>query len=823
MSFNLASLIGGPAKSVAPMKEKETKKTKEIKKNGKNEENQKKSFIHGINVIFKTGTYKGYHGIVRDFYPATYELTMAGTGYVEAEQYGNIKKVGDKFLSEYGESEIIKIIPLHSDKTVRVVIYRDPLTNFLHVGLVLLDKQQFISEQLKKQGRSITEIDNLFQNKNNVFVVPLSLEDDSLSLHMSSLNIGNRTISDSLAEQLNNIHITDSSVVAPVQLLENFKEDLTQNARMLQKIMYPERNTENEIIPVLNANIVGPMYYVNVSTRLGEFTEYNPDKIQYFIKFNRSLKFKPSMLKIDQTDKRYAYVKKGPFANKKLRIKAYNEAHLKITLATNGKQLESHVIKMTDKVGNPVLNIHGHQQFKVSPIYPSHLFYFDLHLKNGKDAQVVKITDDIIKIIEKNDSNVFTERNITFNDVESEHPGFKIITGDDSTGYKQYIPYFISETPEDSEEVYDEEDEEGEMDYGDEQEEGEEGELYTESPREHEFKASFKDSERTSSEEVSLSRTQTELKTQIEKILRLLNINKQSIDIYSAANAIESIVNKIKEKLVSINYTINILTTSDAKYIILLVVLYYLLKNNVSVPYIERNLTLLFGNYFNQNDIKSEELNKSIFLKKWQNELTDEEISQSINSIRTLLLSKPKTERLKLERNINILKLVLVNADKIIQRMNNTHYNILSTIEIEDTLVPVNRRRIRQDEYEESEESSSKRARRTQLFSKKTTSEHFITIKDLLNNNIPKKEVKIIWGEGIYLSLLNHVKDLIQTKYNDTQNADFLYIKQNLNRAPFAIRDDKIKPNVKKIFKHIYENSLLTPLRNIVSERLHLN
>jgi hypothetical protein len=96
---------------------------------------------------------------------------------------------------------------------------------------------------------------------------------------------------------------------------------------------------------------------------------------------------------------------------------------------------------------------------------------------------------------------------------------------------------------------------------------------------------------------------------------------------------------------------------------------------------------------------------------------------------------------------------------------------------------------------------------------------HFITIKDLINNNIPTKEVKIIWGDGVYLNLLEHVKQMVHEKYNQTQKADYLYIKNNLYRAPFAIRDDNLTPNVKKIFTHIYTHSLLTPLKNIFNER----
>jgi hypothetical protein len=698
-------------------------------------------------------------------------------------------------------------------------VYREPLSNKLRVGLVLLNKQQFISEQLKRQGLRINEIDQLFQNKNNVFVAPLSLEDNSLILNMSALNIGNKTISDTLAEQLNNMHLKDSSVVAPVQLMERFREELGQNQSMLKNIMYPERDENIKIEPVLNANIVGPMYYVNVSSKLGEFTEYNPNKSQYLVKFKRSLKFKPSMLKIDQMDKRYAYVKKGPFSNKRLRIKAYNEAHLKITLATNGRQLESHVIKMTDKQGKPILNIHGHQQFKVSPIYPSHLFYFDLHLKNDKDAQVVKIIDDNnIKIIEKGTiANVFSEREITFDDVKYEHPGFRIITGDDSTGYKQFIPYFVSDD-ESSDEVYDNEDEEQEMDYGDEQQEGE---LYTESPREQEFKDSFKDSERTSSEEISISRVQNQLKTQIEKILNIFKINEKAIDIYSAINSIETIINKIKERLVS--YKKNILLTSDSKFIILLVVLYFLDKNNIPIPSIDTYLTLLFAgkdNYFNNNDLRRDEIAESIFLNdNWKNELTTEEMSESKKAVETLLKSKSRKEDIQLKRNINIIKLILINADKTIQRINNTQYKISSNIQdIGETLIPISKRRVR-EEPEESEESVFKKARRAKLFGKTTASSQFITIKDLLADNIPSKEVKIIWGKGVYLDLLNHVKNMIQDKYNETQNPNYLYIKENLYRAPFAIKNDNITPSVKKIFTYIYKNSILAPLQNIKHER----
>ena len=814
MSFNLASLIAGPSKSKTLIKESLMKT--ETKKKTENKKETKKSFTHGINVIFNKGTYKGYQGFVSDFFPATYELTATGKTYVEADKYGRIMDIGSEFVSDFGNSKVERFIPYSYGTYVRMVIYRKPETNDLRVG-VITENQKVILQSLQNQGYSMDEIREV-ENGNNQFIIDVSVSTASLIMNMSSLNIGNAGISDALVEKLNQMHVDDHTQKAPVQLIEQVAEELASNSSLLDKIIYPERfidiKGEITVIPVFKANVVGPVYYMNVSQNLGEFTVYNPNKNQYYISYTRSVAFKPSMLKIDQTDKRYAIVKKGEFANKRFKIKKYNPARLTVTLTSMGRTVNSHVVQVKDNQDNLVLDSQGNIKFESTPIYPADVFYMDVLLKNGNTAQVNKILEnDHLEVLEKDESNrTYIKRTISKDEIKTLEPGFsfneqtQVQTTKSSANLGDFL--VSSEQPvEEEQQVYDEEEDQDSKEYdgyegnAEANDEGVEDIMYDREAEEP--KASFKDTQRTSVQHAELTSQQTKFKAEITNVLNYLGLHDEVIDVYAMINNLEEFIKILVNKLKAINYEQDILVTSNIKFIIVCLILYDITKQGIRMN-LEQAVSKLYPKYFSIKDIKASSLNNNIFIKYgWNTALTQNIIDQAINKINQYI----ENEKMYPE----IVNSILLNCDIALQDILGTRYNITSSVQqptIE--LIPVGVNPVTGRRFKvEREEAALAKAR-------SGFKQYSINIDDILHDRIPEKEVEIRWTSE-YLPILAKFQQILQNKFDTQGKKDYMYIKDNLYRAPFALRDNNLlivqdgekifiplQSNVKKAFESTY-------------------
>jgi hypothetical protein len=95
-----------------------------------------------------------------------------------------------------------------------------------------------------------------------------------------------------------------------------------------------------------------------------------------------------------------------------------------------------------------------------------------------------------------------------------------------------------------------------------------------------------------------------------------------------------------------------------------------------------------------------------------------------------------------------------------------------------------------------------------------------VTVEDLVNNKpLPSTEVSIIWSQ-VTKPILEKFKQEVQKKA-DTQaenlKQDYLYIRDNMERAPFAIRDDPMKASVRKAFEGIYKTLVATLIKQKLS------
>lgn len=772
MSFNLAALISG-----SEIKQQTEQKNQKNEKNEKNQE-QKKSYSHGINVIFTKGIYKGYNGVVSDFYPATYELTTTGQAFVDADKFGPIQPIGSVIYTDFGKSEIQRILLANKDPIAKLVIYKE--NDVLKIGNVFNLEKRHEKNKLS-QHFNMDEI----ENPNNTFITELSVFDESLILDMNMLSM-NQNLTEQIIKQMNQLHLNDKISVAPIQIIEQLSEQIKQNSNLLDIMTNP---VYSDITPtvVYKKDIIST-YYMNIyGDSLGKFSDYNLIKTQYYISYVNNVSFKPSMIEI-QKDKQFAKIKKGIFSRQIFKIKAYNQSRSSITLSSNGITIHSHSVAEKNKDNNQVI-------FKTRPIYQSDLFYMDVVLKNGNTAQIVKIMDNnTISIIEKQ-NNKFETKTISMLDIVKYEQGFSFDTGivqETDEVNKTNFNYTNNDKNDENDENENQEVNDDDVNKDEQEHDYEEVEenADNEQEQEQEQKASFKDTQRTSYEQKQLTSKQLSYKNTIEQVIKLLNMNEDNLDIYATINTIEQVISIIIKQLKSIDYKLDLTVTSNMKFIIVCVILYDLIKSKGYNQDIDLVISKLFPKYFTVKDLSASHINDNIFLKEW-NQLDSNIISESIIKI---------TQYRKNDKDFSkIVKILLLNCDKVIQNIMNININIINPGQIKEELIPIGvnmmtGRRIK----DEQEEIDLLRTRN----SKKTV----VLVKYLLEDKpIPENEVPIIWES--YVNVLDKYRKALQQKYDTQNNNSYLYIMNNLHRGPYALKE-QMPDNVRKMFVNTYRQLL---------------
>jgi hypothetical protein len=841
MSFNLASLIAGTSgtPNIVSGAQAPSQIQAKVKPSG---EAKKKSFTHGVNVIFTNGTYKGYHGFVSDFFPASLSLMTSGRAFIESQKYGPLVNPGASIITEVGNSVVEQVIPSVGGEYVPIQLFKTRDDNQLRVGRVVTN-ENMIMRSLMNQGKGMQEIQMMMDNPNNNFVIELTLFDSSLVSNMSGLNIGGNE-ADILADQLTKMQI-NSETPAP---LEQLSQEVKTNASLLDKIVHPEYfGDEVQVKVAFKRDLVGPQYYLNVSNNLGEIKIYNPTKSHYLVSYTRAIIFNPNMVNIqkealqpgetafqikhekfilgqkkeikmtkqqiaNQEQSRFRFfgtVKSGPYSGQRLEVMDYTPSHLAVTLSTNGRKITSHVVRKRTKDGNYIIDEFNNPVFETSMIVPTDVFYLDLLLKNGNYAQVNKILPNgNISVTEKDETRTYSQREVSQDEIQELQPGFKF-SGKEKVDIQQEDIFVQGPTKESSElqeQTYDDDEDSDsqELDYSS-------SPVDEEVPEEEEYKASFKDTQRTTIEQRELTKQEKSVKDEIASILKLLRLNDESIDLYATMDTIMNIVKILTKKLKSINYTTDLSVTSNMKFIMVCIVLYELIKTGFDKN-MNTVISILFPSYFSIKDIQAQSMNENIFLMKWDDNLSQERIDEAIAKIRDY--------RQRENDYPKIIQEIIINADIVLQGILGLHVNIMerAALNFGDLIPvginPVTGRRFKDEEHEQA----LARGREANI----RLRSQIVTVDDLLSDKpLPQTEVSVMWAK-INEPIIEKFKQEVQKKA-DSQVAlkqDYIYIKNNLYRAPFAIRDDIMKPTVRKAFDGIYKTLLATIIKqNVKAEK----
>lgn len=699
------------------------------------EKPQKKKFTHGKNIIMKTGTYKGYYGFVYDFHPAKFEVEIEETQYIP-------KNAIDQFPNAKIVEEIPKLYVINVSKSELPFEVRMPGTGLMTV--------------VAYKDNETIRLANYVNTRN---------DECDLVLLNTSVNLVSEFEKLKIVEKENKKD--DSQIIQ--MLLENLSEQIKNNT------LEPQMSISCD-----KSKIISPEYYfvlykssnVNDPNYQGEYGKLV--KIideQYLIKTNRSIMFAKGDIREVKSDKT-VILKHQSYKDKNAKFVKKHPAYLSVFIDAIGKKVNSHLVEINGK--------YAHR-----PITPNDVFYMDLLLKNGNLFEVKDIFDDKIIGVEKADR--YIPREITENDIESYQPGFILSSDISESG---------PSAQEESEEfVYDEDNLDKELE--DDEEEVEEDvqdaeeymKLFEEEGEEQEYKASYKDAERTFVAKTQLSKKQLELKNKIDTILGLYGLN-EDVNVYNLITAVEQMIEKFQNLLQKAN--IVFWKGSDEKFIIATIVLHEIVKKGYGSSIASPKQDLLTKyisdlsekkKFFNKKDI-----DQSILL---QNNWTD---MFTVND--TILKSLVKSKDFS-----QLYKLIIENTLKIVE-----YY--IGKINMESRYIV-------------------KEADLIPLGKKKVEIVKLIYPKDLVSGNIPDTAERIFWGKN-FIRLISQYKESIANKINtstsNTNKVVYEYVLNNLERAPFALKEleDSIKKTNLKIeqlkyntLKTVY-NQLLEKIEKII-------
>lgn len=553
---------------------------------------RRKPFMHGINVMITSGTNKGIEGVQKEFYPAKYELYQNHIMSI----IGNDKnKVGDIISGIFGTGRIVgeeaayymlKDQQVKPENIVNIVTFYKE--NKLRIGKIVSDVSlsQLTQEEQKpvEKGEELRPTEKMIEiiNKmNDLRQQKKELEEKRYTELLGKIKVQSSTskpkkmsIFDKLKTSSSSSSTKASEKYDSEQYIESTElTQLTNQIKELQILLNEEtkkqlieQEKKRNIVDIFqlvdkqpkkvytiqelkfNAmeNIKSEQEFVNLFARnisnvkLGKTyegivyeNEYVIDKIngnvykisqvnyvpkKFIVEYKKEGMFDPRNIREIQKD--IFEIVKGEDKGSIWNLKMYYPSSVLI---------DSHQGQFTHTM------IKKNGEYKTVRLQPKYLFYFDLVLKNGNNAQVNKIeVDDNNKIqltISELTKKGLVKHVIHSDEIETYQPGFSMnVTTDKATKSdimedEQVYDFSESHNDEDKEE---EDEEEEEQYYQEEQEEQEE--------QQPEYRAGFKDTSRTTQDYTQLSEEEKSTKTHVEKILKICHI---SVDYTTMINMIQ--------------------------------------------------------------------------------------------------------------------------------------------------------------------------------------------------------------------------------------------------------------------------------------------
>lgn len=696
-------------------------------------ENPKKTFMHGNNVIFKVGEYKGYYGYVYedDFLPGRLEIEIEEDRYVLAGPYGQ-QNIGNTIMTNFGKCVIKDIIP------TSVVLDGDK-------GNVTVPETHVVR---------IVQYKDANQNQALGFLTSVETVDKDMVCSIQPLVLNGKETKE-MYEELST-------------LLKNGQNFEKLSKGSVQKMDCKAFNFPDIMFFVIQGEHIG--YY-------GIYKGYYPEKFlvahtKNIIGFPKNIKTQNGQKSIRVGEHYFPvkHVKKLP-------------AKISVFVDSIGKK----VSEIMDKTGD---------RYIVRPIYPNDVFYMDLELKNGNTFEVKDVRydthDKITEIIglEKN-SNNYEPKTIQLVDINQQLPGFSFTKQFSQSSNKMIDEQqFTDEAPDEATFSTNEDDEDSDdatfsdNGYDNEQESEQEGEQ----EGEQEYKSSFKDNERSSMTRQYLTKDEKNVQQSIQKILTLLGINSDEVNVYQlieqSSESVAKIKETVKEKLKWDKWI-----KQDETFVNMVLVFFEVVKNGYGHLFGLNPIEYYVSTFAKAKLIKKDYIKSSVFI---QNNWT-QNIKVDNNVISAFMKDKNYFE---------LYKIIFNNCKAYLMQLLQLPDIELKTLHEQEmnNLVPLGL-----DRHKKHEKKLMYGSELAQGIP------------------IPDTATHIYWGPQ-YTKLLSKFKNALAEKVNNSSNDEtrlvYDFIIEHIEQAPFEI---KRLENILATQKHlVIDRKKLNKLKSVWNQLLGL-
>jgi ribosomal protein L24 len=475
----------------------------------------------------------------------------------------------------------------------------------------------------------------------------------------------------------------------------------------------------------------------------GYVLEYYPDMIDVkFENMDGGFIIKRVEKKMVEIKGDNVFIKKGDYKGKNGELINIVKARLNVHIDALNKSVSRHLVKV-----NGV--------FEERNIEIGDVFYNDIMLKNGDIINVTKIKGEVMYGYDKKNNDV----EVKGSEIGRYLPGFKINCSK-KVDIEINDDIFVSENNVDEEEDHQYEEEEKEQEESEVvgyEVDGYKGESDN-IGEEMELKVSFKDIERCEFVAQKLSKDETEIMNNVDKVIKLLSYPSDIINRYTVLGNIKQTIDVMKGDLERINITT--WKESDLKYITFYLIIVELIKNrdmymtnNIFISQVEK---LYNVGYFTKVDIKG-----SCLLMSMKDRIME-------TCFGLIVLSEEKSEGIRLlykkSKYLEIIIKMIENCGVI----------------LEEWYGKINLRGNKKVEVKIYNVAEGKR--------EKAYPKYFLTTKDILTGNIPVTSKKIRWGpQSEYLVNIwkNGLNKKMEMCDNDNKRSVYEYVINNFDNAPF--------------------------------------
>ena len=300
-----------------------------------------KKIVHGKNVIFKRGNYKGYTGFVCEHNTETCDVEIEDHTYVIASMY---EKCGGGDV--VGKIDMMYCLKLKmKENVVEVRLFNNQVSKFVCIYEGNMKSVVYVTDEYKKGDDTLYNIVKLNMEYKKYYT------NQDLMLMLSTL-ICNGKYKSIIGEKVNGVRL------------------LGEEFWMVMKS--PENKSDVDYIG-----------------KFGKLLNVIPE--QYLIKYKKIITVSMSSLII--TGEKVLF-RRGCYKNKVGILKNVNGSNFVIELDANGKKVSSHLVKNKDNDG-----------YKITTINPEDLFFKDIELSFESYFQVLYCTDDGFFGVEQTKNN----------------------------------------------------------------------------------------------------------------------------------------------------------------------------------------------------------------------------------------------------------------------------------------------------------------------------------------------------------------------------------------------------------------------------------